>query len=154
MDLNPFTPDRNDESWQYELADYCLTSKTDLLVLLNAWLDPGIEAEDEPSWKTLGYWAARSRPLWSKSNDPSDHDNSDYNRYTTLVICNRTGEENGKKYDLGHIQLYVLSSTGVAFAGSSASFQMDRECGRPRIVDMMTKEEESLRIFDLDLPSP
>lgn len=48
---------------------------------------------------------------------------------------------------------FMHSYTGVAFAGSSASFHMDRERGKPRIVDMMTKEEEGLRIFNFDLPS-
>jgi protein N-terminal amidase len=97
MDLNPFTPgDRKIDTWQYELADYCLASTTDLLVLLNAWLDPGNEADDEPSWTTLGYWAARSRPLWSKCKESLETDKPSYNRYTTFVVCNRTGEENGK----------------------------------------------------------
>ncbi|XP_006462838.1 hypothetical protein AGABI2DRAFT_71992, partial [Agaricus bisporus var. bisporus H97] len=136
MDLNPFTDGWRSDAGPYELADYCQTSKTNLLVLLNAWLDPGIEDDDEPSWKTLEYWVARLRPLWSKCKDSPDKDEHDPNKYTTFVVCNRTGEENG-----------------VAFAGSSASFHMDRERGKPRIVDMMTKEEEGLRIFNFDLPS-
>ncbi|KAJ3565768.1 hypothetical protein NP233_g7434 [Leucocoprinus birnbaumii] len=118
MDLNPFTS----AGWQfetgpYELADYY----------------PDREPDDEPSWSTLQYWAVRLRPLWdgtyASNNEPAGK-----TKTTTVVVCNRTGEENG-----------------ATFAGSSALFQMNRAQGRPKLVDMMTKEEEGIRIWTIQL---
>ncbi|OBZ71514.1 Protein N-terminal amidase [Grifola frondosa] len=58
----------------YEVADYCIAKKTNLLILLNAWLDSGAEPEKNTDWQTLNYWAARLRPLWAKiaKEDPSN----------------------------------------------------------------------------------
>ncbi|KAF5360904.1 hypothetical protein D9756_005059 [Leucocoprinus leucothites] len=134
MDLNPFPP----ANWQfetgpYELADYCQAQNTDILVLLNAWLDPDREPDDEPSWSTLQYWAARLRPLWyGKCENDTESEALTGQKLTTVVICNRTGEENG-----------------TAFAGSSALFQMSQAQGKPRLVDVMTKEEEGIRMWTI-----
>jgi len=136
MDLNPFPPaDWTLETGPYELADYCRSQGTDLLVLLNAWLDPDHGAGDEPSWRTLQYWAARLRPLWyGEAVVNSVPSGSRSGRATTVVVCNRTGEENG-----------------VTFAGTSAVFRMTRAHGKPRLVDMMTKEEEGIYVWTIQV---
>lgn len=99
MDLNPFPPsDWKLETGPYELADYCRSQGTDILVLLNAWLDPGHEPDDEPSWTTLQYWAARLRPLWYSHSGTEANlvaSSSSSSKTTTVVMCNRTGAENG-----------------------------------------------------------
>lgn len=92
MDLNA----QPTHSWTikdgpYELADYCLTEKTDILVLLNAWLDSAEQPEEEHDIHTLDFWAERLRPMWLESSlslAPRD---------TFVVVCNRGGAENGKK---------------------------------------------------------
>ncbi|KAG6898426.1 hypothetical protein C0992_004137 [Termitomyces sp. T32_za158] len=159
MDLNPFTScDQTSAEWPCELADYCVQNQSDLLVLLNAWLDPSLDddrdddinddaengtsdstdvssAEDnnevvdaeahEPSWHTLRYWAARLRPLcernWQRRGSTetlgSEDSTGEYYKAkeeggaeeeavdeqeeekpphkTIVVVCNRTGMENG-----------------------------------------------------------
>ncbi|KAG6885654.1 hypothetical protein C0993_011788 [Termitomyces sp. T159_Od127] len=192
MDLNPFPScHQTTVEWPCELADYCVKSKSDLLVLLNAWLDPSLDddrdenaedgtldstddssAEDnevidaegtEPSWHTLRYWAARLHPLFERdwrrrgstetivSNSSTDeHEKAKEGReiveevndeqgekppHTTIVVvCNRTGTENG-----------------TTFAGSSTIFNMRAGSGRARILDVMGKNEEGIRVWDLYL---
>lgn len=100
MDLNPQTPDWTSAEGPYELADYCIAKKTNVLLLLNAWLDSKEETEEEKDWQTLNYWAARMTPLWtdkvsihskmSQNNDPGE------GQETIVVVCNRVGDENGK----------------------------------------------------------
>lgn len=100
MDLNPFPR----SSWTldggpYELANHCVEHKSNILLLLNAWLDSKEEPETENDYSTINYWAARLRPLWKGSDrtrptnddEPSDHE-------TTVIVCNRSGEENGAHY--------------------------------------------------------
>lgn len=92
MDLNAQPPalwTTNDGP--YELADYCLAKKADILVLLNAWLDSGVEPEEESDWHTLNYWAGRLRPLWIGSDDNAKGEGHE----TIVIVCNRSGEENG-----------------------------------------------------------
>lgn len=100
MDLNPFPPaDWRLEEGPYEVAEYCTANKVNLLVLLNAWLDPGGEGEDaeEPQWSTVNYWTARLRPLWTNSSAVNGQKQSDTGTDRTIVvICNRCGEENGR----------------------------------------------------------
>jgi len=91
MDLNPQPPANwTSAAGPYELADYCVENKTNILLLLNAWLDSNVwedadliaeESEDGdgekregergeevtgPDQDTLNYWAARLWPLWRK----------------------------------------------------------------------------------------
>ncbi|KXN82788.1 Protein N-terminal amidase, partial [Leucoagaricus sp. SymC.cos] len=138
MDLNPFPPtDWRLETGPYELADYCHGQNTDVLVLLNAWLDPDSEPDDEPSWSTLQYWAARLRPLWHRMSENDDKVHMSHGeKTTTVVICNRSGEENG-----------------VTYAGSSALFQMSRAHGKPKLMGMMSKEEEGIRVWTVQVDS-
>lgn len=110
MDLNPQIPDWSLAHGPYEIADHCISKKSNLLVLLNAWLDSGKEPEETHDWSTLNYWAARTKPLWSNGIDDDD---SDFSREeqdaseqplvsnppaneTIVVVCNRTGQENGQ----------------------------------------------------------
>lgn len=102
MDLNPFPPkDWRLEDGPYEVAEYCATNRVNVLVLLNAWLDPGDgdeEDTEEPSWSTVNYWAARLRPFWTEStsvNAPEQMQGESGSDRTIVVICNRCGEENG-----------------------------------------------------------
>lgn len=88
MDLNP----QSDHS-QYELADYCLSQNTDTLLLCNAWLDSGENGEDDTDLCTVKYWTARLSPLW-EYDDGHGH-NADTNRDIIVIICNRTGTEEG-----------------------------------------------------------
>ena len=127
MDLNPFPP----ANWTlsdgpFELADYALSSdedkpRTDTLLLLNAWLLHGDANLNKPwDWRTANYWAARLHPLWRDVHNSdaniqafrkdekmrSDEDSSSGHK-STVIICNRCGEENGKRYYHG---LYACSN--------------------------------------------
>lgn len=179
MDLNPQPPaEWNGVDGPYELAEYCIKSDSKLLVLLDNWLDPSLQnpeveigeehgpdgtnedhGDDEtPEWNTLNYWCARLKPLWVKlghrrsgsnesiysddSNDSTMTDNGEYvgelpeeetsRRETIVVACNRTGKENG-----------------TTFAGSSAIFRMNVGAGRPKLLDMMGKREQGIRVWNL-----
>lgn len=104
MDLNPQIPDWTSAEGPYELADYAISNKANVLLLLNAWLDSGEELDEPHDWHTLNYWAARTRPLWTdgKGDASSDEEDRKPDSETTetgdetiVVICNRAGEENG-----------------------------------------------------------
>ncbi|KAK0239444.1 carbon-nitrogen hydrolase [Armillaria nabsnona] len=147
MDLNPHPPNLWDE---YEIASYCQSTQSDVLILLNAWLDSamsgnpaseGIEIDEEderdamePDWQTLRYWAGRLRPLWDASSAASDSSS-----WTTcVVVCNRTGLEND------HL-----------FAGSSAIFRMKPGYpAKPHVLDVMGCREEGARFWDMEIGSP
>jgi len=106
MDLNVQPP----KSWDtldgpYEIADYCLSQQADVLVLLNAWLESFEDDQNDHAWGTLNFWAQRLRPLWvgngqtdvegdSPSTDEGANDSAT-RPHTDVIICNRTGEENG-----------------------------------------------------------
>ena len=104
--LNPQAdPARHLQDGPFEVADLCLSitpekQRTNLLILLNAWLDSNTEPENDYDLHTIHYWHSRLRPLWDKklikvvdllrnSEDPSAE------KETKVVICNRAGEENG-----------------------------------------------------------
>lgn len=109
MDLNPQIPDWSLAHGPYEIADHCISKKSNILVLLNAWLDSGKEPEETHDWSTLNYWAARTKPLWSNGTHDDD-DDSDFSgeeqdaseqplvpaNETIVIVCNRTGQENGQ----------------------------------------------------------
>lgn len=98
MDLNTFSR----AAWTldggpYELAQHCLDNNTDVLLLLNAWLDSKQDIEEEHDWQTINYWAARLRPLWKRALheiSPNTEDAGSAHE-TTVIVSNRTGEENG-----------------------------------------------------------
>ena len=101
MDLNP----RPEAPWTvegepFEIADHCLETQSNVLLLLNSWLDSKADLDEENDWQTLNFWASRLRPLWAKqlTRAPSDDDEANspaLGHKTTVIICNRTGEENG-----------------------------------------------------------
>jgi protein N-terminal amidase len=101
MDLNPQIPDWSLAHGPYEIAHHCISTKSNLLILINAWLDSQKELDETHDWSTLNYWAARTRPLWWNRNEsdspPQDTSTSDPPGNETLVlVCNRTGHENGQ----------------------------------------------------------
>ncbi|KAJ7160134.1 carbon-nitrogen hydrolase [Mycena filopes] len=127
MDLNAHPPPHSwtIEDGPYEVADHCLAQKTDVLVLLNAWLDSGEETEEDHDMDTLNYWAERLRPLWQSSESPDSHE-------TIVVACNRGGDENGKK-----------------FAGSSGVFRMRQGGGKSGILRAaLGREDEDVMVWD------
>ena len=118
MDLNVQPP----ALWAYEVAEYCIAQRTNLLVLLNAWLDTKCDPTSETDWSTIRYWTMRLAPLWmkveeedSESDSDSDadaeagsasasasnrtpdgeHDGRKPGGEVVVVVCNRCGEENG-----------------------------------------------------------
>ncbi|KAJ3747598.1 carbon-nitrogen hydrolase [Lentinula detonsa] len=129
------------EEGPYEIANYALTQNADILVLLNAWLDSAKEESEDMDWHTLNYWAARLRPLWANGNgntnsaaeNMQEEDVESVNgKEMIVVVCNRTGEEKGK-----------------IFAGSSAIYSMRQGLGRPKLLDMMGRKEEGVRVWNL-----
>lgn len=105
-DLNPATSDPwTVEDGPYEIADYALSQNSDILILINAWLDSRNEEEEDNDWHTLNYWAARLRPLWVKDTSESSDKSSEEEdgeaedgvdkKEIIVGVCNRTGEENG-----------------------------------------------------------
>ena len=99
MDLNAQPP----AQWTtidgpYEIADHAAANRSNILVLLNAWLDSGIVEEDETEeegsdWSTLNFWASRLRPLWVNASTRPDIETG---HETVVVVCNRSGTENGE----------------------------------------------------------
>ncbi|KAI0789659.1 carbon-nitrogen hydrolase [Abortiporus biennis] len=133
MDLNVQPPAVwTIEDGPYEIANHVIEQKSNVLVLLNAWLQSPIEElVQERDWGTLRYWAARLRPLWDYE-ELSDDEVEEYGQKpeTIVVMCNRTGEENGK-----------------IFAGTSAAFSMRRGAGKARLLHAMEREAEGIEIW-------
>lgn len=140
MDLNtlPANEWTSLEDGPYELAEYALQKNTKLLVLLNNWLEssqpPGPNDDGKHDWNTLEYWATRLRPLWAKDAKASGESNSREGEETIVVVCNRSGIENS-----------------ITFAGTSCIFSMTRNSGRPKLLDMMEKDEEGIRVWNISI---
>lgn len=75
-------------------------------MLLNAWLDSGEEREAEEDIPTLNFWATLLRPLWDRiggsnrrssgaEEDARPQNNTSEDAETVVVVCNRSGVENG-----------------------------------------------------------
>ncbi|KZT11849.1 carbon-nitrogen hydrolase [Laetiporus sulphureus 93-53] len=132
MDLNPQQSVKWSIEGPYEIADHCISKRSNLLILLNAWLDSGSKADEQKDWYTLQYWASRLKPLWAGSplsiegvqGTPADE--------TIVIICNRCGEENGK-----------------TFAGTSSVFRMRQGSGRPQLLHAMERHEEGVALWDI-----
>lgn len=93
MDLNVQRP----LQWEsiegpYEIASHCLAQKSNILLLLNAWLESPEDTGDSHAWTTMDFWAHRLRPLWEPKEGVTTNDQ----REIDVVICNRTGNENGE----------------------------------------------------------
>jgi protein N-terminal amidase len=98
MDLNSRAPWTIDGG-PYELADHCLKTGSGLLILLNAWLDSEKEQDMEVDISTLNYWATMLRPLWYRMGEDAEspqHVSEDAE--TVVVVCNRSGVENGEAF--------------------------------------------------------
>lgn len=74
----------------FELADYTISTRSNVLVLLNAWLDSGQDRSADEDWHTLNYWSLRLKPLWDPSSSPTKECHK-----SVVIVCNRTGHENG-----------------------------------------------------------
>lgn len=103
MDLNPQSPSWTLDGGPFELADHCMKTGSGLLVLLNAWLDSEEEMDMEEDISTMNYWATLLRPLWFRmgnnggsGGEDSEPQNIPEDSETTVVICNRSGTENGE----------------------------------------------------------
>lgn len=98
MDLNPKSPSWTFDGGPYELADHCIETGSGLLILLNAWLDSEEEEDMEEDISTMNYWATLLRPLWYRmgnKGEVSEPQNISEGSETIVVICNRSGTENG-----------------------------------------------------------
>ncbi|KAH8998451.1 carbon-nitrogen hydrolase [Lactarius akahatsu] len=106
MDLNPRS------SWTidggpYELADHCLKTGSNLL------------NDRDEDLSTMNYWATLLRPLWYRKGDEPNDEGAELKKApedveTVVVVCNRSGIENGAK-----------------FAGSSSLFRLHQSAGKP-----------------------
>ncbi|RPD62257.1 carbon-nitrogen hydrolase [Lentinus tigrinus ALCF2SS1-7] len=142
MDLNVQPPAMWDLTLgPYEIAEYCIAQKTNLLVLLNAWLDSKSSPDEDTDWQTINYWATRLRPLWAKvakedakaeadGHASSSEEGRKPGEELVVVVCNRCGEENG-----------------ITFAGSSSLFSLTRGAGRPKLLYCMGRREEGLEVW-------
>lgn len=171
---SPSTPPWTLKDGPFELADYCVEHKTDLLVLLDAWLDSGESADDGDreaeetnyDWDNVNYWAARLRPLWAKEGmeggfvEDGDLQETNKGEETVVVVCNRFGDENGKKTSSLSPMLYIFLSClidqlmcvrlriiGERFAGTSSLLSLRRGSGRPRLLEAMGRREEGVRLW-------
>ena len=118
MDLNPQSPSWTFDGGPYELADHCLNTGSGLLILLDAWLDSEEETDMEMDISTMNYWATLLRPLWYRMGDngsnggeeeeggaePQNRSSETEDPETIVVICNRSGTENGESI---HSLLYT-----------------------------------------------
>ena len=111
MDLNPRSTWTFDGG-PYELAEHCLKTGSDLLILLNAWLDSESDQERAEDFPTMNYWATMLRPLWDRrasstttgGSESSNREGSSSgppresgDAETVVVVCNRSGVENGEQ---------------------------------------------------------
>ncbi|KAL0567815.1 hypothetical protein V5O48_014175, partial [Marasmius crinis-equi] len=165
MDLNVQPPAVWDSlDGPYELASYAHSQGSDVLILLNAWLDSEVEPEERSDWGTLNFWAARLRPLWEpepgsdpdsdsggSSPDSENASSANEGKHTVVVVCNRAGEENGKSFIRQVLcgTYATRRSVGKTFAGSSALFSMHGGSNRPKLCDVMGRREEGVRIWSI-----
>lgn len=156
MDLNPQPPaEWTLEDGPYEIADHVVTHNSNLLVLLNAWLDSGWDETADKDEGTIRYWAARLRPLWAvapngigRGKGAIDFDAHDTKDETYVVVCNRCGQENGTITSVRYM-LPVHVSVGKTFAGSSSLYQMRHASGNPRLKGSMKRHEEGVAIWTI-----
>jgi protein N-terminal amidase len=154
MDLNPRSP-WTVEGGPYELADHCLETGSSLLILLNAWLDSETEEDREEDLSTMNDWATMLRPLWyRKVREPNDEGpglkKAPEDVETMVVVCNRSGIENGKRSN----NLKFSGTCGVSypfigakFAGSSSLFRLRQSAGRPWLLENMSRRQEGVCVW-------
>lgn len=176
MDLNPQSDIWSMEKGPFELADYCLSTegkpRTNVLLLLNAWLDSKEQLEERWDLATLNYWLLRLRPLWKKSklddgiesygdSDGEDEGLSSHHtdpasadwrsKQTIVVICNRCGDDNGLQSPNSSVVLLLNPFlVGTQFAGTSAVIKLQEGSGSPDVVGVMSRQQEGVRIWTIE----
>ncbi|THU95464.1 carbon-nitrogen hydrolase [Dendrothele bispora CBS 962.96] len=166
MDLN-VQPDVDWESLDgdpYELADHVIAEKVDVLVLLNAWLDSGLDpdSKNESDWATLHYWSERLKPLWYGSEPPMLNEDGSYSWDDSEEDGDwemEEGDDFGEDWstpshrEKSETVVIVCNRTGQEkgklFAGSSAIFHMVKGSGTPRLLESMGRYEEGMRGWGL-----
>ena len=144
MDLNVQKPFKwGTIEGPYEIASYCVAENSNLLIILNAWLESPEDIGEDSAWTTMNYWAHRLKPLWEQREGISVNDQ----RGTNVVVCNRTGSENGESRVSSLCGgTGVVQNTGQKFCGSSCNFQMSNS-GEPRLKHAMGKDEEGINVW-------
>ena len=118
MDLNVIPPaEWNLDEGPYEVAEHCIATKSNLLILLNAWLDSDDDEDRDMDWRTMNYWSVRLRPLWAQPlvGEHGNHVRDTHaqpEEETVVVVCNRYGEENGMYY---LFLLAMYSDSAIAY---------------------------------------
>lgn len=145
MDLNVQRPLK----WEsvegpYEIASYCIVERSNLLILLNAWLESPEDIGEDYAWTTMNFWAHRLAPLWGRQEEVFTDDHHEM----SVVVCNRTGYENGES-DVSNLRrgTRVVQYPGKKFCGSSCSFLMNNSSGKPRLKYAMGKDEEGVDVW-------
>ncbi|EJC98131.1 hydrolase [Fomitiporia mediterranea MF3/22] len=138
MDLNPRPPTLwTLKDGPYEMANYCRSTegkpRTNILLLLNAWLDSKEVTDSKWDLQTLNYWIARLRPLWDTEHESNSRSSEAEGKETIVVICNRCGVDNAD----------------TLFAGTSAVLRLREGTGDPEVVGVMGRREESVKIFNV-----
>jgi len=166
MDLNPQSPSWTLDEGPYELADHCQKTESGLLILLNAWLDSEEVMDMEEDISTMNYWATRLRPLWYRmpvGNNGEDGEpevaepqNISEDPETIVVICNRSGTENGESIPYTCTQGLenaiaerglIAFTVGATFAGSSSLFRLRQNSGRPLLLENMSRRQEGVCLW-------
>lgn len=145
MDLNVQRPlEWKSIEGPYEIALHCVAENSNLLILLNAWLESPEEIGEDYAWTTMNFWAHRLRPLWERRGGMSTEDQREVN----VVICNRTGEENGESCVSSLCDgTRAVQYSGRKFCGSSCTFQMNSASGKPRLKHAIGKDEEGISLW-------
>jgi len=104
---------------------------------LNAWLDSEVEQEVDEDISTLNYWATLLRPLWDRTGngenggeDAESQYNTSEDTETVVVVCNRSGVENG-----------------ATFAGTSALFRLRQSARQPLLLEHMSRRQEGVCLW-------
>jgi len=90
----------------------------------------------EEDISTMNYWATMLRPLWYRmgnnndGEDAAEPQNISEDSETVVVICNRSGTENG-----------------ATFAGSSSLFRLQQNAGLPLLLENMSRREEGVCVW-------
>ncbi|KAI9443336.1 carbon-nitrogen hydrolase [Lactarius indigo] len=130
MDKTWAKPDRRGLLMEgpYELADHCLTKGSNLLILLNAWLDSEKEEDRDEDLSTMNYWATLLRPLWYRKGEE------------TQRRRRRNKESTGGRRNSG-------SENGAKFAGSSSLFRLRQSAGKPWLLENMSRRQEGVCVW-------
>jgi len=145
MDLNVQRPlEWKSIEGPYEIASHCIAENSNLLILLDAWLESPEDIGEDYAWTTMNFWALRLVPLWEQREGVSATEQREMN----VVVCNRTGNESGEcsaSSLCGGTR--VMQYPGRTFCGSSCSFQMNNFSGKPRLKHSMRRDEEGVGLW-------